>query len=115
MSDRNRYDWIENVGGFDDQICDAEFIRAEDAGVKPHHEKNEQFGTERADRENQGIAEQASVLIHSGTLSQAKCVDTVSRAVGQPCTDQAAQDTDQQTGKHICGIMHTGIQTGESD
>ena len=64
LSDGQRHHRIQNTGGLDDQVGDTHFILRHHAGVETQHEDNENLGTERAYREDKGIAEKAFVLIH---------------------------------------------------
>ena len=64
LSDGQRHHRIQNTGGLDDQVGDTHFILRHHAGVETQHEDDENLGTERAYREDKGIAEKAFVLIH---------------------------------------------------
>ena len=71
---------------------------------------NENLGTERAYREDKGIAEKAFVLIHFAL--SAGSVALVGNAVGQPCSDDAAQHADDRTGQYVGpgnGRWHTAV------
>ena len=106
LSDGQRHHRIQNTGGLDDQVGDTHFILRHHAGVETQHEDNENLGTERAYREDKGIAEKAFVLIHFlPFLSR-----SVGNAVGQPCSDDAAQHADDRTGQYVGRVMDAGIQ-----